>query len=71
PDAFQDEYRVALLGIIEMKVAGVEIEVVPEPEPTKVVDLMEALKASVEASKKKAAPKKAVASGQRRKRKSA
>jgi DNA end-binding protein Ku len=71
PDAFQDEYREALLGIIEKKVAGEEIEVVPEPEPTKVVDLMEALKASVEASKKKAAPKKAAASGQRRKRKSA
>lgn len=71
PDAFQDEYREALLGIIEKKVAGEEIEVVPEPEPTKVVDLMEALKASVEASKKKAAPKKAAAGGQRRKRKSA
>ncbi len=72
PDAFKDEYRDALLDIVEKKVSGEEIEVVPEPEPTKVVDLMEALKASVEQTKKKAAPKKAAAAGgQRRRRKSA
>jgi DNA end-binding protein Ku len=71
PGKFTDEYREALLGIVEKKIAGEEIEVVPEPEPTKVVDLMEALKASVEQTKKKAAPKKAAASGQRRRRKSA
>ena len=71
PEKFKDEYREALLGIVEKKVAGEEIEVVPEPEPTKVVDLMEALKASVESTKKKAAPKKAAAGGQRRRRKSA
>ncbi|MGH2572477.1 MAG: Ku protein [Actinomycetota bacterium] len=60
PQEFKDEYREALLGIVEKKIAGEEIEVVPEAEPTKVVDLMEALKASVEATKKKAAaPKKA------------
>ena len=72
PDAFRDEYRDALLDIVEKKVSGEEIEVFPEPEPTKVVDLMEALKASVEQTKKKAAPKKAAAAGgQRRRRKSA
>jgi DNA end-binding protein Ku len=71
PEEFRDEYREALLGIVEKKVSGEEIEVVPEPEPTKVVDLMEALKASVEATKKKAEPKKAAAGGQRRRRKSA
>ena len=71
PDAFKDEYRDALLDIVEKKVSGEEIEVVPEPEPTKVVDLMEALKASVEQTKKKAAPKKAATAGQRRRRKSA
>ena len=71
PDEFRDEYREALLEIVEKKVAGEEIEVVPEPEPTKVVDLMEALKASVEATKKKAAPKKAATAGQRRRAKSA
>jgi DNA end-binding protein Ku len=71
PEQFRDEYREALLDIVEKKVSGEEIEVVPEPEPTKVVDLMEALKASVQQTKKKAAPKKAATGGQRRKRKSA
>src|SRR5712691_6316695 len=58
PEQFRDEYREALLGIIEKKVAGEEIEVVKEPEETKVVDLMEALKASVAATKKKTASAK-------------
>ena len=58
PEQFRDEYREALLGIIEKKVAGEEIEVVKEPEETKVVDLMEALKASVAATKKKTASSK-------------
>ena len=52
PEAYTDEYREALMTIVEAKVSGEEIEVV-EPEPTaKVVDLMEALKASVAAAKK-------------------
>jgi DNA end-binding protein Ku len=55
PDQFKDEYREALLEIVDKKVAGEEIEVIPEAEPTRVVDLMEALKASVEATKKGAA----------------
>jgi DNA end-binding protein Ku len=59
PDQYQDEYRNALLEMVEKKVAGEEIEIVEAPEPTKVVDLMEALKASVEAAKKPAAPAKA------------
>jgi DNA end-binding protein Ku len=58
PQEFHDEYREALLQIIEKKVAGEEIEEVPEPEPTKVVDLMQALKASVAATKKKTASPK-------------
>ncbi|MEO8293055.1 MAG: Ku protein, partial [Actinomycetota bacterium] len=52
PDEFTDEYRQALLTIVEAKINGQEIEAVA-PEPTaKVVDLMEALKASVAAAKK-------------------
>ncbi|HEX8100159.1 MAG TPA: Ku protein [Actinomycetota bacterium] len=54
PGEFRDDYREALLGVVEKKVAGEEIEAVPEPEETRVVDLMEALKASVDATKKKA-----------------
>jgi DNA end-binding protein Ku len=52
PEEFTDEYREALVKIVEAKINGEEIEVV-QPEPTaKVVDLMEALKASVAAAKK-------------------
>jgi DNA end-binding protein Ku len=52
PEEFTDEYREALVAIVEAKLNGQEIEVV-EAEPTaKVVDLMEALKASVAAAKK-------------------
>jgi DNA end-binding protein Ku len=52
PEEFTDEYREGLLAIVEAKIEGKEIEVV-EAEPTaKVVDLMEALKASVAAAKK-------------------
>ena len=54
PEEFQDEYRVALEKLVEQKVEGAEITVAePAPEePAKVVDLMEALKASVEQAKK-------------------
>lgn len=55
PGQFNDEYRAALLQIIEKKVAGEVIEVPAEPAPSKVVDLMEALKASVEATRSKGA----------------
>jgi DNA end-binding protein Ku len=52
PEEYTDEYRAALVRIVEAKLNGEEIEVV-EVEPTaKVVDLMEALKASVAAAKK-------------------
>jgi len=64
PEEFRDEYREALMGVIEKKAAGEEIEVVQPPEETKVVDLMEALKASVEATKQRTAgPKKKTAAG--------
>ncbi len=54
PDRYRDEYREALLDIVEKKVEGEEIEIVEEPEPTKVSDLMEALKRSVEDTRKEA-----------------
>lgn len=58
PEQFRDEYREALLEIVEKKVAGEEIELIEAPEPTKVVDLMDALKASVEAATKPSKPTK-------------
>jgi DNA end-binding protein Ku len=58
PTAYRDDYREALMEIVEKKVAGEEIEVIEAPEPSKVVDLMEALKQSVEQTKKAPAKKK-------------
>ena len=52
-DKYHDEYREKVLALIEKKAAGQEI-VVEEPteEPTKVVDLMAALEASLAAVRK-------------------
>jgi DNA end-binding protein Ku len=71
PSALESEYRSSLHEMLEAKLAGQEIKV-PEPveEETPVVDLMEALKASVsEAQKKKpkAAAKAKSSSGTRKK----
>lgn len=55
PEKYTDEYRDNLLRMIEMKKAGEEIIATPEPQHTKVVDIMEALKASLAAAKKPAA----------------
>jgi DNA end-binding protein Ku len=53
PAAFTDEYRERVLAAVQQKVEGQEVSVVEEEaEPTAVVDLMEALRASVEASKR-------------------
>jgi len=65
----KSEYRESLRELLEAKLEGHEIEVPTEPEPAQVVDLMEALKASVaaasakqdDAPKKKAAPRKRAA----------
>ncbi len=50
PKAFEDNYRKALLGIIEAKVQGREIVAPPEVETGKVINLMDALKSSLERS---------------------
>ncbi len=52
PDKYKDDYREALMEVIEAKLQGVEIEEAPVAAPTKVGDLMAALRASVEAVKK-------------------
>ena len=55
PDAFRDSTREAIEVAAQKKVEGQEIVAPEAPEPTKVVDLLEALKASVEATKKRKA----------------
>ena len=53
PDAFKDEYREALMERIEAKVQGKEITEAPVPEQARVIDLMDALKQSLESAKAK------------------
>ncbi len=50
-DDFHDEYRKALMGVIESKVAGEEPVAAERVEPTKIGDLMAALEASVAAAR--------------------
>lgn len=51
PAAYRDEYREALMQVIESKIEGREtVDVEPAEEPTKLVDLMAALQASVTAA---------------------
>jgi DNA end-binding protein Ku len=52
PKKYRDEYRVALLDMIEAKRSGQEVVATPEAPLPKTVDLMAALKASLEAAKK-------------------
>jgi DNA end-binding protein Ku len=48
PDDYKDEVRERILAVIEKKVEGQEITAAPEEEPqAQVIDLMEALKASL------------------------
>jgi DNA end-binding protein Ku len=54
PDEYVDDYRQALLEVVQAKVEGAEITKMPDvaPEEGKVVDLMEALRRSVAEAKK-------------------
>jgi DNA end-binding protein Ku len=54
PEQYHDEYREALQSVIDAKVEGREIVATEEQQPTagNVVDLMAALRASVDAAKK-------------------
>jgi len=55
PEKYRDEYRENLLRMIESKKQGNVVVATPEPHREKVVDIMEALKASLSAVKKPAA----------------
>lgn len=69
PEKYQNNYRQALMELINAKVTGEDIAVLAEPERTKVVDLMEALRASIEvAQKEKKEAEKAGKKGGRKKR---
>ena len=54
PRKYKDDYREALKELISKKVAGKEIEIAPETPHKNVIDLMEALQASLKQTNKKA-----------------
>jgi len=57
PTRYHDDYREAVMAVVQAKAEHREVEKPAEVEPPKVTDLMAALKASVEASKSgRAAP---------------
>jgi DNA end-binding protein Ku len=53
PEKYKDEYREALMKVIEAKLEGEELPEVAAAGPAKVTDIMSALRASVEAAKKR------------------
>ncbi|MFL5921737.1 MAG: Ku protein [Gaiellaceae bacterium] len=52
PEKYRDTYRDALRAVIEAKRKGKEVHVAAEPEEERPTDLLEALRASVEATKR-------------------
>ena len=52
PEEYKDHYREALSQLIEAKLEGREVVESPEPKESKVIDLADALRRSVEAAKK-------------------
>lgn len=58
PEEYRDHYREALAKLIEAKLEGREVEKAPPVKETKVIDLADALRRSVEAARR-GAPKKA------------
>ncbi|MFL5894651.1 MAG: Ku protein [Thermoleophilaceae bacterium] len=61
PEKYADEYRDAVLKLIESKAAGKAIVVQPAEEPQAVPDLMAALEASIAEAKKRSTKKKPAA----------
>jgi DNA end-binding protein Ku len=53
PEKYTDEYSTALTALIQKKIEGREVQVAPQAPKQNVIDLMEALKASLQESKKK------------------
>ena len=67
PEKYKDDYREALRELLNKKIQGEEIEIAPEAPQRNVIDLMEALQASLKETKKKAVPKKTASSGRKKK----
>jgi DNA end-binding protein Ku len=66
PEEYQDHYREALSQLIEAKLEGRDVVKAPAARETKVIDLADALRKSVEAARKGGKPKPAAKSATRR-----
>ena len=55
PEKYHDEYRKALMEVIDAKLEGEEVEVIAAPKAAKVTNISAALKASIDAAKKRRA----------------
>ncbi len=64
PEKYKDTYRDSVLAMIEAKKSGEEVVETPVPEPAKVVDILEALKKSLEMARKPAAKETETAHGE-------
>jgi DNA end-binding protein Ku len=68
PSRYKDEYKEAVMRVVQAKIDGEVIEAPAVPQTAKVMDLMEALRASVDAAKKtRAAREKAAPAAEAKK----
>lgn len=56
PSKYKDEYQTKLRALIESKISGKEVVATEAPAPGKIIDLMQALKASVEKAQREKQP---------------
>ena len=68
PEKYKDTYTAALKKVIRAKQRGQEVHVAPEPEEEEAVDLLEALRQSMKASKGRATSGRAKGSSSRTRR---
>jgi DNA end-binding protein Ku len=66
PDEFEDHYETALKELIEKKMKGIKIEAPARSEPTKVINLMDALRRSVKSEQQQPARKQQGKGGKKR-----
>ena len=62
PSAYKDEYQIKLKELIEKKISGQEIVAAKDDVPNNVINLMDALKASIEQAKPTGKTKRAKSS---------
>ena len=67
PEKYRDTYRDALSKVIKAKRKGEEVHVAAEPEEERPADLLDALRASVDATKGRQRPKRRAGKGSKRK----